>query len=470
MTHSWTWSALLLVGALLAGGVSYPRVACAEEEDIPLLPGSDPDKPLPGTDVLEAQQPKDADKERMLEQAVKWVELSSRFGASQVEGFDNRMAVQFAVVPEAALTLTRGIFVNMKAIHKAEGNLGPLADGCLVVAILLDRRKDQTDEIKLASAFGRLAHTWGRSLTGDPVDGSRVAAAASLVQTNAGDEPVSRPTWLAFVQAALKGSIVSPTLAAWVDAEVARLAAESPESQDMTRLAVMRDLVQAMRLTIAADKAGPAALTKVLVALAPEPAIRTDDSELTGLYNQAISTARRLKVSVKASYRSSKATSSTGLVTFEYPRAMGWVHVPGDGDQVEGTWLRDLGKREQTTISIRKYLFTMDYVDADGKRIGGDNIGGRMKKELRDDQAKMKKVRRVKDNLAKISRGLPDVRGYELRGENEDGTEGWHREYFFKAEAKAACVNISVRREGQALVEDPEIEFILDSMEQKQKK
>jgi hypothetical protein len=475
MNTTWAWrsSALLLAGVLLAAGMSSPRAACAaEEEDIPLLPGSDPDKPLPEQDELEKQQPKDEDKSQTVELVEKWLAFLPRVGAGVVEGFDNRQAKKFAVVPEAALKLTRGTFENMVAIHKASAEndlskFGPLADGCLVVAILLDRRKEQTDEIKLGSAFGRLAYTWGHSLLGERVDGVKVEAAAKTVQALASAAPVSRPTWLLFVTGLLKGSIVSPTLGPWVDAEVGRLVQEAPESKDMARMATVRDLVRAMRLAAGGDKAvaGPV-LTKVLLPLAPEEAIRKEDTELTSLYNQGISSARRLKVPIKASYRTAKTKSSSNLVAFEFPRGSGWVHNPGDGDTNEGTWVRDNGKREKTTIQIIKFLFKFNYIDEDGKPLGGSNVGGRLKKEFKDAQSKMSKVKKAVDSIGKMSNGIPSSRGFEIRGSGTEADDLWYRDWFFKSEHKEAVLWVAVHRAGKALEPDPEIDFIIESMEE----
>ena len=471
-TWAWRWSALLVVGVLLATGLTSPRTARAgEEEDIPLLPGSDPDKPLPEQDKLESAKPSAEDIAEQKDLAEKWVAFTPRGGAAQVQGFDNRQAAKFAVVPEAALILTRGVFENMVAIHKASlesgaDKLGPFMDGCLVVAILLDRRKEQTDEVKAGAAFGRLSYVWGHSLMGERIDNVKIAGAAAVVQglTSA---PVPRAAWLQFVGAALKGSVSSPTVGAWVDAEVSRLVKESPESKDMVRLATVRDIVMAQRAARTGDKAvaGPL-LTKVLLALAPEEAIRKEDTELVGLYNHTVTAAKRLKVIVKAPYRTSKAKSSTNMVAFEYPKATGWVHEPGNGDQNEGTWVRNNGAREKTTIQIWKYDFRFNYRDVDGKVLGGDNIGGRLKKEFREAQAGMTKVKRAVDSLPKISNGIPSSRGYEVRGSGTEADDLWWKEWFFKADGKMFAMVVSVRRAGKALEVDPEIEFILDTMEE----
>jgi hypothetical protein len=471
MSTTWAWrsSALLLAGVLLAAGMSYPRAACAaEEEDIPLLPGSDPDKPLPEQDELEKQQPKDEDKNETMDLVEKWLAFLPRVGANVVEGFDNRQAKRFAVVPAAAVKLTRGVFENMVAIHKASmendaSKFGPLADGCLVVAILLDRRKEQTDEIKAGAAFGRLAYVWGHSLMGARVDNVKIAEAATVVQGLAA-APVGRPTWLAFVQAALKGSVSSPTVGAWVDGELSRLMKESPDSKDMVRLGILRDLVLAQRLAATGDKAAAApVLTKALLALAPEEAIRKEDVELVGLYNNTVTAAKRLKVPVKAPYRTVKAKSSSNYIAFEYPRGTGWVHESGDGDIYEGKWTREAGG-EKTMIQIRKFDFRKIYSEGSGAKIAGDTIGGRMKHEMEQAQEGMSKVKKASDSaprLAKIA-----SKAFEVRGTGTEAPDISHRGWFFKADGKLFCVAITVHRTGKALEPDAELEFILDSMEE----
>jgi hypothetical protein len=56
------------------------------------------------------------------------------------------------------------------------------------------------------------------------------------------------------------------------------------------------------------------------------------------------------------------------------------------------------------------------------------------------------------------------ARGCEVRGHDDAGLEPWYREWFYKSDVRRVAVNVSLRREGTLLEDDPEIEAMLDSM------
>lgn len=101
-----------------------------------------------------------------------------------------------------------------------------------------------------------------------------------------------------------------------------------------------------------------------------------------------------------------------------------------------------------------------------GKVIGGDHVGGRLKSEFEKDKASLHKVKRATSAVGKLSRGVPDSRGHEVRGEDRVGKVFWFREWFYKSDVTRSVINVSLRREGLVLDVDPEIEAMLDPIDE----
>jgi hypothetical protein len=458
------WLGTLLAAALFSFAALPPRAARGEDaEEVPVLGGKASTKELPdGTelDALAAKAPRElAGLAKSMKEALA---KAAEHGAGVFPSFAYTAAVGLAVVPDAGLVFTRGSFESFLKIRAAdESAIREHGERCRLVAMLLERRTP-SDTIRLAAAFGRLAHAWSAFLDQQPVRAAKVIEAATTVQSANAGLPVK--TWHAFVQAAVLHGATDAQIAAWADGEIARLIAAAPADPAAKRMAAYRDLARAYTLAVKNDKEAGAAMTKALLPLVPEEAIAADDGAFVRLYNNSVTASRRAKLPVKAPYRTKKATSTSGLVVFELPRHTGWIWQRGDGNQDDASWVRDRGASGKTEIHVWKYKTTTDYHQSDGKVIGGDNLGGRLKSDFEDDKASLVKVRRASPAVGKISRGLPSSRGYEVAGTDAQGTECLFQEWFFKSDVQRSMLNISVRREGKDVEDDPEIDFILETM------
>jgi hypothetical protein len=222
-------------------------------------------------------------------------------------------------------------------------------------------------------------------------------------------------------------------------------------------------LAEAIRAHDFEESGAASRLAAALAPLAAPAAISPNDGPLEALYNRAVTCAKRLHSSGKAEYRFQEV--SGGALYFNVPEHTGWVRGTPEGDQLTAVWLRDRGVTDRTTLRVWMYSMSTDYVDPDGKVIGGDNVGARLKRFFDDDRKSLTKVTKASAATIKLSRAIGSVRGYEVRGEDNVGLQFWYREWYIQPNwFKGFVLNVSLRRSGVLLDQDPEIEFLLDSM------
>jgi hypothetical protein len=184
----------------------------------------------------------------VVRQAQATIDLAVRGGGGAIKSFPNVSAVALALVPDAALAFHRTSFESLLTIRaKDRGKIDLHVARCLVVAILLEPRTQQTDAIRLAAAFGRLAHAWARIVARAPVDSAKVVAAAATVQSVAAPAGLSPKAWNAFGEAALLHGDLHAAVGAWAKAEIARQVQANPADPAVLRTVAFRALVAALR-------------------------------------------------------------------------------------------------------------------------------------------------------------------------------------------------------------------------------
>ena len=460
------WILPVLAWAIL-GAIPAPLATAEEDEPVPRLGQPGDDDPLPDADWIEkcatAYAPQKA---QFLESARNFIVAGQMGGRPGATPFERKTAVAFGSLPACGLYFNRRTFEELRAIHaKQPESLEPQMARCLLIAMVLERTREQTDEVRVGAAYGRLVGAWGRLLLGKDPNGRNVVEAVQTVLELAGSQPVPKAALAAFLGAAASEGAGGPALRELAGREIDRLAKEHPDDPAWARATLARDLRRAIQLAAHEDKTAGAALTTLLTRLAPSAAVSSDEPELIGLYNHAVTAARRLKLPVKAPYRAREQRTTCGSLSFDVPLHTGWTSKVAEGDQAVSWWVRDRGVTNESTLRVWKYSTSVDYVDDEGKTIGGDNVGGRAKSFYESDRAAISRVRKASPTIGKLSKTITAAKGYEIRGENEIGLELWFREWYFKpSKAKDRVINVSLRRTGVVLEDDPEIEFILESM------
>lgn len=466
-TSTGGWARCL--GALVVLVVSGAPGAWPEEggEDVPLLPGEKAPLALPSTEQLEQAAAKlsEAAKRQGMEEAAATLASMRRSGASAAAPVSGVRLVAYAAHPEAALRLVRGSFETLPETWALDPRaLTAHGERCRLLAMLLERRAKVEGEVAFAAAFGRLVHAWSIALAGDYVNAPRLAAAGATLEALPDAQRIEDARWAAFLRGLAYPAAADPSVGGWVDAQTKRLEARGIGEQPLRLLGVARALGKAMRAADMEEKGAAAALTQALTPLAAPEALPATDTHLVGLYNHALTRARSLKLPLKLEYRTRRALTASGLLELALPIGCGWVESGRRSDQDDGCWIRDRDIRDHVTLQVWKYSTSTDYVDDDGKVIGGDNVGGRLKSFFEADKASLRKVKRATAAVGRLSRGVPDSRGYEVRGEDEVGLMHWFREWYYKSEVRRSVINISMRRKGIVLEPDPELEAILESM------
>ena len=457
---------LPLLGWAWLTSVPAPSAA-ADEEPVPRLGQPGDDEPLPDADAIERYATAYAPQERqLLNHARNFIVPGHMGGPPGSPPFDRKLAVAFGSLPVCGHDWNLRTFEQLRAIHAQEpAALEPQMNRCLLIAMVLERTREQTSQVRVAAAYGRLVGAWGRLLLGKDPDGPHVAEGIRTIVELAEGHPFPKASFAAFLGAIATADTGASELRELADHESVRLAKENPNDPAWVQASLARDLRAAIQLATREDKTAGPVLTALLTRLAPAAAVPPNDPELVGLYNHAVTAARRLKLPVKAPYRTREQRTSCGSLAFDVPLHTGWVQKATEGNQAVAWWVLSRGVTNETTLRIWKYSTSVDYVDDEGKTIGGDNVGGRAKSFYESDRATISKVRKASPSIGRLSKTIAATKGYELRGEDDVGIELWYREWYFKpSKAKDRVINVSLRRTGVALEDDPEIEFILESM------
>ena len=254
-------------------------------------------------------------------------------------------------------------------------------------------------------------------------------------------------------------------LRAWAYRELVRLADDHPNDEKLQWFATQAALARAIDSVESDPKGAKATLKRLLPQLAAPDAIPVGNTADIGRYNRAVTAARKLKLKVKAPYRTKPARTLSALLEMDIPIGTGWKRQPVSGDQEDLEWKRVGPGATITILRVWKYDTDTDYKSSDGTVVGGDNVGGRRKMFLESAQNEMRKIRRSKPKIRACSRHLVKVSGFEVRGVTPKGNELRVREWYFKTKKRHGhALNICAREYGEVGKSDPETDFILSTM------
>lgn len=190
-------------------------------------------------------------------------------------------------------------------------------------------------------------------------------------------------------------------------------------------------------------------------------------TEDTRLFNRALSAAKNLGSATKIPYVSSVFKSRTGALTANVPAYSGWTWSYGDSNQDNGKLVRKTAEGGEIEIQIWGYNGSTEYTMADGSVIPGENIDGFLKKHVKDDRDSLTKISRDIRTTGPLSATIKESRGYDLKGLSILGVPTRYRSWYFKYSIYLKrYFNVSLTQTGNYSEKDPELLFLLDSIEE----
>jgi hypothetical protein len=466
------WLVALAVATFLLLGM---RVGVAGDDDsyepIPDIPDGNNDTDEPDADTLDKWDHEQKDRIGWMTYVRDRVAGVIARGGDDAKQFQRRNVFRVAALTECALVFARESFQAVPTIVAKDWFAAPLYfDKVLAVSILLDRRHEHPPESRLAAAYGQLAHAWSEIELGGAVDVPRVTKAIQTVEKLAPNlSPVDPTAWMSFLAALAIADheAVGEELSALGTKVVDDYSHEHPEDGTRARMAPEMELAKTIALAREDPKANGPALVSALERLAPPEAIEASDGGMTSLYNRGLTTARRLRLSVKAEYRTQDLKPYSQLVVFKRPMLTGWEWGHAEGDQEDGRWVRHGVPGEETVLEIWKYRTDTDYRDPDGKVFGGDNLGAQVRTTLEYEKRLLDKVKKAVPKVGRLSRSISCSHGFELRGTDWLGRDHWVRGWHFKPEnRKGYALFVILHITADHAVDDPELEFVMNSFEE----
>jgi hypothetical protein len=332
----------------------------------------------------------------------------------------------------------------------------PLAEGCPATPGLDDRAR--------ALAFARLAVASTSTLHRKAVPPAEWTEPFAALRKASPDHPT------AALDIAISVAVVSVILdddapiepALRAAAETAAFAVRTfPENEYTSELTLRANLALACGLAWTKPSEAKGLLASALAAMSSIKEKVEADEVLVDLWNRGVGEARRLGVACKHDMIARKVSAT--WFEFELPKGSAWTT-----ERKEDTLFkirRDRGARSQAVLLGDSYDWTVNYVDDQKRRIGGDNRGGLMRLDHADSLALFTKVTRDdKASKAKLSRRYPDVIGYDIRGLNEDGDEMRVRAWFFAGEKRRQTYRVLLIQFGSVRDRDGQMDFVLESL------
>ncbi len=220
---------------------------------------------------------------------------------------------------------------------------------------------------------------------------------------------------------------------------------------------------------VAAKRKGPAkkTLQAALEALEPSGELPKGPkgSEQAGAYNHVLTFALANKIRVKGEYIASEKNSSEWQIC--YPRGTGWKYAVGGG--FDGVWNisrdTDWGK---CRILMNQYSWDTLYGEAE---VGGDNTTGVAEHGSKEMLGSFSKIDKHKKKIkGKLNRQTKKTAGYDIRGLDEDDEPFRVRGWYFKGCEHRKTYALLVMWWGDAPAIDPEVDFILKKLREREKK
>jgi hypothetical protein len=245
----------------------------------------------------------------------------------------------------------------------------------------------------------------------------------------------------------------------------------SPDDADLTA-ALGAFYVNEAKSAIAAGKKNDAkkAIVAAIDAVKPDgdvPLGRKGNLQAGG-YNALLTLAGRNKIKVKGDYIMAEKKSTEWLVS--YPRGRGWEFSLSGDTQGVFTLSRET-EHGELVVHMRAYSWNINYTTPDGEA-GGDNITGLMRQNQQLVMEGFTEVDKHKKKIGgKLNKRIKKTTGYEIRGADEEDNPYYVRCWAFKGDEHQRSYLVQVRITGQGPEEEnPEIEAILDSLEEREKK
>lgn len=394
--------------------------------------------------------------------------LALELGPGQVREFTREEVMSLAARPAVAVELFRQTFLELPELRKADATgTATYLGRWRVAADLLADRATQTPASKVAVAFERLTQARLAALDKQAPDPFATKAAADTLRANAALAALPDAGWRAFLTECtlVPRDPEARAYTTWLDDELLAFLKRHPDDAPLVKWTTRFELAEGLAAFEAAPKTAGPMLLRGLNGLAAEGDEPFTDRVLLRRFNYGITVAKLAGLPTKATYRAKTIGSVGGYLRGEIPLESRWVARKVDGDQEEWGLDRDDDVGPGLSVTLWKYKTTTDYVDGEGKVVGGDNVGARLKRSLEDWRSEVAKVKKIAPSIGRLSKAIPGTKGFEVRGKGDADVEFRVREWYWKSDARPTLVfNLVVHQIGTGLDRDPETEFFLESL------
>lgn len=184
-----------------------------------------------------------------------------------------------------------------------------------------------------------------------------------------------------------------------------------------------------------------------------------------GLFNRGVSAAKSMGSTSKVSYLWDAFIGRDGRIATKVPVSSGWTWSIGESDQDFGRLVRERADGGKIEIRIWGYSIYAEYKSSDGTSTPGENLDGFIKKGMKADRESLDKVTREIRVSSPLSAAFPDTKGYEIKGLGPDGVPTRYRNWFFRSTLIRLYLDVSLTQTGEYSEQDPELLFVLGSMQ-----
>ncbi len=388
-------------------------------------------------------------------------------GAGQIRELECNEVLTLAARPVVALEFFRETFVTLPAALRTEGSGLATYFAKLRRAVqLMAARAKQTPESRTAVAYFRLAEVRLNVLSKSAITVPAARAAATALRSNAVVAALPDDAWREFLVECF-GVARSDGDRAWVDwmgDELQFYAKRHPEDLPFVRSACEFDISRGEEFIETDPKGAGPVLVRGLNGLGAEGVLTPENLALTKRLNRGITVAKIAGFSPTVGYRTRTIWSAGNYVRADVPIGGDWKAEEADGDQEEWSLGRIGDHGPGATVTVWKYKTSTDYVDEEGKVVGGDNIGARLKRSMNDWRAQVARVKKISPTIGRLSKSIAGTRGFEVRGKDDLKDEFRVREWYWRSELWPMYVfNVVVLQTGGNLDRDPEMDKFLET-------
>jgi len=339
-----------------------------------------------------------------------------------------------------------------------------------VTAAAVEAHPDSVDALR-ARAHAALA--WARVLTarGAPGAAERWGAVAAEFESVASRAPGTASPLCEAADAVIRGADAAtedprPAFAR-ADALLARVPADLASNPAIAaRLAQVH--LERARVSVRRRVPGAEdAIERAMAILGPAEALAPDDLRLGAAHNEAASTVRLLGLGrPKVSFAARPHRMASGVL-MDVPLSPLWSESSGGGSASQGT----PGRRPRRTLQFRHWLWSGAYKFGGSQDVKGASIKGIADGRFEEACAALKEVRvRSRPTRGSLKRCNPGW-FFDVQGKDATGAPVRHRAWFFKAtQGQEMTFEFSVLSHVEGDADDPEFQFVLDSIRETPKK